>query len=112
MKKSLLISLITSVGLIGVSYLIDNAPKDNGGNWIMFSFLTICFSYLFLFISILLAGLYIFKKYFNPFWNTLVPTYSLISLIIVPLLPLFLSIEIHIVRHDLDLEKENLTFIL
>lgn len=89
MKKSLLISLLASIGLIGIFYLIDIAPKDNGGNWIMFSFLTICCTYLFLFISILLAGLYIFTKYFNPFWTAFVLTYSLISIITVLLFPLY-----------------------
>ncbi len=46
MIKNTLLSVLLSIGINLLFYLIDNMPKDNGGNWIMFSFLSICFTYL------------------------------------------------------------------
>jgi hypothetical protein len=62
MIKNTLLSVLLSIGINLLFYLIDNMPKDNGGNWIMFSFLSICVTYLTLILSIILAGLYVFKS--------------------------------------------------
>ena len=81
MGKNILLSLLLSGGIMLLFYMADNAPKDNGGNWIFFSFLIITFSYLFSFFSILLAVLYFIRNYFNSFLIVFCITFLLVNML-------------------------------
>lgn len=61
--------------------MADDAPKDNGGNWIFFSFLSIIFSYIFSFFSILLAVIYFIRNYFNVFLTVFGITFLLVNMV-------------------------------
>jgi hypothetical protein len=69
MIKNILLSLLLSGGIMLLFYMADNAPKENGGNWIFFSFF-----------SILLAALYFIKNYFNAFLTVFGITFLLANM--------------------------------
>ena len=79
--KNILLSLLLSGGIMLLFYMADNSPKDNGGNWILFSFLSVIFSYFFSFFSILLAVLYFIKNYFNLFLIVFGITFLLVNMV-------------------------------
>ena len=86
MLKTIGYSISLSGAIMGVFYLLDIAPRDNGGNFILFPFLSICCIYLSLGASILLAILCILKNYFNRFLITFALTFLLFNAIAIYLL--------------------------
>ncbi len=112
MIKNTLLSVLLSIGINLLFYLIDNMPKDNGGNWIMFSFLSICFTYLTLILSIILAGLYVFKIYSNRFLTTFIPTYILVSTAVILIGPLYPSFQSFMVSKYTHIDLLSFTIMI
>jgi hypothetical protein len=81
--RNVIISLVASAAIMSVFYLLDRAQKDEGGNFILFSFLNILLSYLFVLSSVFLVALYIFNHYFSPFLVVFFPTFLIVNLIVI-----------------------------
>jgi hypothetical protein len=81
--RNVIISLVASAAIMSVFYLLDRAQKDDGGNFILFSFLNILLSYLFVLSSVFLVALYIFNHYFSPFLVVFFPTFLIVNLIVI-----------------------------
>jgi|ERR1700722_12322361 len=79
--KNILLSLLLSGGILLLFYMADNAPNENGGNWILFSFLSIIFSYLFSFFSILLTIFYFIRRYFKEFLIIFCITFLILNMV-------------------------------
>jgi hypothetical protein len=112
MVKNALLSVLLSIGINLLFYLIDNMPKDNGGNWIMFTFLSICFTYLMLVLSIILTGLYVFKIYSNRFLTTFIPTYILVSTAVILIEPLYPSLQSFMVSQYTHIDLLSFTIMI
>lgn len=81
-SKSVVGGIGLAAGLMLVFYLLDNAPKDNGGNWIFFSLLTVITSYLVCAFSLILAIIYFLKRYFSSFLVTFGISYFLLDIVV------------------------------
>jgi len=112
MLKNVLFSGLLAIGINLLFYLIDNMPKDNGGNWIMFSFLSICFTYLMLFLATVLAGLYVFRIYSNQFLSTFIPVYILVSTIVILIEPLYPNFQSYMVSKYTHIDLLSFTIMI
>jgi hypothetical protein len=96
MVKNIGYSIGLSGAIMGIFYFLDVAPRDNGGNFIFFSFLSICCIYLFFGASIFLAALCIFKNYFNRFLITFALTFLIFNAAAIYLIGAFESFRIYL----------------